>query len=756
MLETNIRIVETGAKLSLKTKVLTFQGSETGPKLGEIVVSFLRRDRGLASVVSGNTLLALTSGAVKTVERNKEGHRTVIRDTGKVRELRFSSPGDRSLMAELLARQLELQVSRFNLWWSLDSLRIWYEPAPFTTAAGIAAWQRYELAAVHIKGEGIGLVVDIGTAFITQDSVADYFINGTNGSSNRRHEFERLTSRQQEQKGTLIYDNGVGKYKCWFEEWCKGITCSNTGPIEARGRNYGSLYEYASAECQRELRANSPVARVSFAGLGTQIVPAEWLHIRVMNDSVPGPLKQVDKISPADRCNSIEAFWEKLGSHCLGHGLPDLARGFWRPERERVLRLRIPALLFGSGHVLAPPETDGAKDIRTNFRNRERCLAKYGCWYVPQTVLRTIHLAIRKECGETTASWLALGIQKRLSMWTKRQINVELICEDTLDALKKRLRQVAEPGLAVVVFQDNDPATYHDLEYELDEWRIKRITERQLARKGAELPDDEPDDDTAETNSTSFETFVDNCALDVLELLECVPYIPVSTPNYEARFGIDVGHTRRHFAVSLVVWRRKGEQWQFWADTKVRGKADYKKEQINRRILADEIVELAKAAAQAGIKGINSLLSVRDGKECGDETGAFEDARLEMEQCGFLNQGALIDDVDFYKNSTKGIRMWDRGGDNLVRQAIEGSAVRLSDRVVVAQFTGAATLHQGTAEPVILVSRSDNAITAAEDEFDLAQCNWASPPVAQRLGVELKRTDDELSHRMAQEVRRIR
>jgi hypothetical protein len=43
-----------------------------------------------------------------------------------------------------------------------------------------------------------------------------------------------------------------------------------------------------------------------------------------------------------------------------------------------------------------------------------------------------------------------------------------------------------------------------------------------------------------------------------------------------------------------------------------------------------------------------------------------------------------------------------------------------------------------------------------EDEFDLGQCNWASPSVAQRLPIELKRTDDELSHRMAQEVRRIR
>lgn len=657
-------------------------------------------------------------------------------------------------LANLLERQLELQVNSLNAWWQLDSLRIWYERDSFDAANGIAAWRRYELATVVIEGEGIGLVVDVGTAFITRDSVADYFVKGANG--NREHEFHRLTSRQQEQKGTLIYDNGKGKYKCYFEEWGNGMTCSTTGSMDVRGRRYGSLYDYASAECQRSLTPDAPVARVSFGGLGTQKVPAEWLQIRVMNDSVPGRLKQVDKICPADRSRLIEAFWKKLGSHPLGDALPDLVRGFWRPTSQRVLRLRIPALHFGTSHVLASPETDGINQIRANFRNRERCLAKYGCWYVPQTVLRTVHLAIRKNCGEVTASWLALGIQKRLSMWTKKQINVELICDDSLDGLKKRLRQIAEPGLAVIVFPDNDPATYHDLEYELDEWRIKRITERQLARKAEELPDEEPADDAAETGSSRWETFVDKCALNVLELLECIPYIPASNPSYEARFGIDVGHTRRHFAVSLIVWRRVGEQWQFWADTKVCGKADFKKEQINRKILADVCVELAKRAAQAGIRGINSVLSVRDGKECGDETNAFEDARSEMESCGFLNPSAEIDDVDFYKNSVKGIRIWERDSDGQVHQAIEGSAVRLSERVVVAQFTGAATLNQGTAEPVIAVSRSGNALSAMEDEFDLGQCNWASPSVAQRLPIELKRTDDELSHRMAQEVRRIR
>ncbi|MCI0420304.1 MAG: hypothetical protein L0312_13950, partial [Acidobacteria bacterium] len=246
------------------------------------------------------------------------------------------------------------------------------------------------------------------------------------------------------------------------------------------------------------------------------------------------------------------------------------------------------------------------------------------------------------------------------------------------------------------------------------------------------------------------------CALDVIQLLECVPYIPVSTPHYEARLGIDVGHTRRHFALSLVVLRSDGKEWQFRAETKVSGKVDYKKEEINRKILADEIADLARCAAQAGIKGINSLLGVRDGRECGDEAAAFEDARPEMERCGFLNHGALIEIIDFYKNSVKGIRLWERGTDGRVRQGREGNAVLVGDGVAVAQFTGAATLTQGTAEPVMLVSRNGKVREALEDEFASSQCNWSSPSVAQRLSIELKRTDDELKRRLAQEVRRIR
>jgi hypothetical protein len=93
-----------------------------------------------------------------------------------------------------------------------------------------------------------------------------------------------------------------------------------------------------------------------------------------------------------------------------------------------------------------------------------------------------------------------------------------------------------------------------------------------------------------------------------------------------------------------------------------------------------------------------------------------------------------------------------------VRHAFEGTAILLDERTAVLTNTGAATLHQGTAEPVVLVANTDDVDMAAvaEDVHIAAHLNWSNPDVAQRLPLSLKRTDEELKSRAAQEVRRVR
>jgi hypothetical protein len=116
--------------------------------------------------------------------------------------------------------------------------------------------------------------------------------------------------------------------------------------------------------------------------------------------------------------------------------------------------------------------------------------------------------------------------------------------------------------------------------------------------------------------------------------------------------------------------------------------------------------------------------------------------------------------VDIHKDTLKAIRVWevDEEDPDKVENPLEGRAVVLNDKTVLLTSTGAATLTQGTAEPLLISAngRCSSAIEATRATFDGAQLNWSSPTVAQRAPLVLKRTDDELTTRAAQEVRRLR
>jgi hypothetical protein len=239
--------------------------------------------------------------------------------------------------------------------------------------------------------------------------------------------------------------------------------------------------------------------------------------------------------------------------------------------------------------------------------------------------------------------------------------------------------------------------------------------------------------------------------------MDCVPWTLANAPHYEARLAIDVGKDRRHFALSLLICRPNSAK-PFWLDTVVVEKADPKKETINKTHLRDEIIRLCQRAKQAGFGGLTSMLVPRDGHERGCEMDGIDEACKKLPDIGFLSEGARVDVIDFHKRSVKGIRLWDCSPEGKARHAIEGQGVLINDRTVVLVNTGAATLHQGTAEPVMLEARSGGVdmVAVPTDEHAACQLNYSSPGVAQRLPLELKRTDEELKNRAAQEIRRIK
>ncbi len=255
----------------------------------------------------------------------------------------------------------------------------------------------------------------------------------------------------------------------------------------------------------------------------------------------------------------------------------------------------------------------------------------------------------------------------------------------------------------------------------------------------------------------NWNSFVELCALDVLQQMDCVPWGLSDPLHYDAQLAIDVGWDRRYFALSLLICRRESMQPSFSLNTLVQNKTDTKHETINNVVLRDAILELFQQANRLHFAPLQSILVLRDGRECGREMESIAEAKDELIKCGYLDEKGHVDTVDFHKRSVKRIRMWLRSPGQITN-VLEGTAFKIDEKTVVLANTGAATLSQGTAQPIVLVGhRSDiDMSVVAQDVFSAAQLNWSNPRVAQRLPIALKRTDEELTYRAAQEIRRVK
>jgi len=155
---------------------------------------------------------------------------------------------------------------------------------------------------------------------------------------------------------------------------------------------------------------------------------------------------------------------------------------------------------------------------------------------------------------------------------------------------------------------------------------------------------------------------------------------------------------------------------------------------------------------------LNSVVVFRDGTECGDERQAVAEAFENLKVENKLSAAPTVVFTSVRKTGTKNIRIWELSRDGVAVNTLEGVAIRLRAGARLLCTTGAACLTQGTADPLLLMSEKDSLALdeATEHFFRSAQLNYGSPGVAQRLAAGLKRTDEELRARAAQEIRRIK
>jgi hypothetical protein len=768
MLETNVRIVRPGPDLFVTVRRATLDGSAISDDIRERACGTLRHRHHLAAVpdpADPKSLFVAAARPIRALRLEQSEWALDVEDAGEApRRLHLRSPTGETLVPLLVERALLATLARRRDLWTLDSARIWYEQRPFVVKHSIAAFRRYEASAIGLGDVGLGLVVDIGVAFFAAESLEWYFDTRVGADERARREaaFGRLTGRQEGQKGTMVYDSGHTHTKCYYESFDPGVTCATTGAVTARGKTYASLYDYYRAtNPSLPVSEDSPAARVSFPGLGRpQWVAADRLRIRVPNALLPRELTNVDKIAPHERRRLVIDFWKSLGREPLGRVAPGLEDGFWRPEADRVERLRPPVLTFADDRRLQPPVEVSARAYNQHYRSRLEYLAGAGCYSFPVSASRTLFCAYPKRAGESAGRRLADDLAAAIGRWSRWSVAVQLVgYESVADAIES-LRKASDGGVVVFVLND-ERAAYHEVAFQLSSWRVKRITEGTLLNyyeeytRGAWDPKRRVRD--SRRGRQRWMRFVETNGLEVLQLFDAVPYRIDQAGPYEAQLAIDVGYDRRFFALSLLVARGAEKSPSFRIESAVHHKADTHHEVVNPVILADQIVKVVGSAMRQRFDQLSSLVVFRDGRLYDVETDAIAKAVTDLKARGFLASDARVDVVGLHKRSLKSIRLWDIDDNGVVDNPLEGTVLRLTSILYLVAATGAATLRQGTSEPYMILGNGHAATPrdAALAALDASHLNWSSPSVAQKLPLSLKRTDDELEARADQEVRRL-
>lgn len=460
MTGTNIRIVQPGVNLYLWTRCAKITTHDPIPEMLEKVCNQFA-SRGLAAVYcrEQDQILVLTQKTISPLTVSEEDWIVEVEDSGEKQYLRFSqSKSDARLLTQLIERHALLEIKHRLSLRTINSPRILYENEPFQSAEGIDAYRRFEVSAIPIEGVGVGISVDIGVAFYTRWTVADFFRNDLSKGEqeHRQKRFELLSQRQNRQKGTLRYDSGKYLSSCYFDEFSHGITCATTGKRNVKGEEYNSLLDYYQRKQSRsDIDPDDCVAMVSFKGINQpQPVAAKLLHLRVMNDSLPRALKQVDKLTPDERFRLINRFWEDTGRDLLGRGKPPIAQHFWYPEKKRIIELLPPALQFADEMTLPAPQRRNYAEFQEHYHQRLRLLRKVGCLDTPVLMERVVHFAIPTKTTQEMRGSLVRDLTEHLSQLTQKRITPNLVPYETLNEAFSALKRHNRPGMVVFVFDD--------------------------------------------------------------------------------------------------------------------------------------------------------------------------------------------------------------------------------------------------------------------------------------------------------------
>lgn len=766
--ETNIKLVMHGQQLKLYVSRYELDTDELVKEKAQRLCTYIGKSFGIPAVpyMQNNQVKGILIECHDRIPRKEFEVDNWLIELKPIEgnfALTLSDSNQAQLLADLYKKALLLKFAAKPDYWRLDSPRIFYAQVPFLKndflngsehVADIEAYRKYEVAEVILEKEGLGLAINVGTAFFTGLSVDDYF------SMNLKKRFYTLSGRYGENKGTLYYEGPNGRVKCYFTKYLDDTTLATTRRLKINGVTYQNAWDYYQKSYPNfGVNANDRVAMVSFPGTEDNApvpVPANRLYLRVTNEALDHDMSQVDKIEPALREELLTKLWAEFGQRPFGVNFAGVKNGFFAPGPGHCGTLQMPGLRFGGNVLLPKPVAQTTRLYKEHFRNRKKMLDECGCFYVPPGMTRDIHFLFPQNIDAKVQEKLSDDVCEKIAKLTS--INVQAVVDGftsqeqaTID-LKKNYRKA---GMVVFTFDDNESANYYLIRHNLPDWKVKRLTEQELRRKYRGYSNFK--DGRNPNGERSWNAYVDLITYDVLEQLGCLLFVPDTKLNYDMHLMIDVSSRHTHLALSLLVY---GQQMNVPnSAVQVKRKTDPKAlETINPIFLKKhfkELFQLHKDAVKDN--GLKSLLVLRDGKDCDQEFKAIQEAITELKAEGVFPAALTFDFVEYRKSTLKEVRIWERE-NNTIHNALEGSWFTIDSSTVVLAATGQGTLHQGTASPLLIKNKytQANLKNVLQDIFVTTQMNFASPSVAQRLTYCAKRADDELQDKAGQEVQRIK
>lgn len=746
-IETNLKIVKGGKSLQFNVKVLSLSGGDFETDDLQKVCSLLSYHHNIPAtpypVESKSCILVGSHEKLDNlsvnIKRGTLGFKVGFNESGGILTLDFKNPKHKHLIADLYKRAFLISITKTKKYWTFDSPRIFYDKNPFKKVDDISVFRRFEVSELILE-DGIAISVDVGTTFFTNQPVDYYFKSG------QERKFRRLTSRQDEQKGTLLYKTPRNGYsKCYFVKPGGETTCGSTYPFEFDGHQYENLFDYYQRVNKNySVKEDDTVAYVSFPNLDRSLpVAANKLFIRVMNDMLPYELSKLDKIDPFDRKKLLDQFWGQFGNKPFGESFEGLQFGgrYFLPFGKSG-KLELPDLIFNQSAVLKSPETQLRGSYKTNFRDRKSYLLNNGCFFTPWTITREIHFVYPNSLQSGIAEDFANDVCDLAAKLT--DVSIEPILEDYTDYREKLNSLNQENGSMVVfIFENTDPTTYFTISHELKDWSIKRVTSSQLQKKHP----------LREIKKGNWNSFIELNTFDILQQLGCVLWT-CPPLHYDIHLAIDVSEKFTHFCFSFYMFNEGMEKPIIKTDTFTKTN---RKEKINRTILENKLNNLFDDWDNDLISARPlKMLVTRDGKVCEGECEAIESVISNQVTKGNLSDKFEFDIIEYHKSSLKGIRLWE--SSESVVNVLEGTYYVMDNANGILVPTGCATLNQGTAHPILIkkIQGTTEVKVILQDLFSLNQLNFSSPTVAQGYCLPIKRADDQLKDRRMQEVERIK